>query len=251
MTLNLIVLCFAGFIAAFVDSIAGGGGLISLPAFLLVGVPPHVALGTNKFSSTCASFTSSIKFARSGKVNLEILKYLIPCSLVGAVIGVRTILNIDTKYLYTMVLVLILAVSIYSFFAKSVGIEDNYKGTNRKNIIYGCILATVIGFYDGFFGPGTGSFLIFGIIGIYDFDFVKAGGNAKILNFISNITALVMFAISGKVDYKFGIPVAIFMILGARFGTVFALKKGAKIIKPIFIVMSFGVAVKMLINMFQ
>ncbi|MCT8976195.1 TSUP family transporter [Clostridium sp. CX1] len=249
MTMNLVFLCTAGFFAALIDSIAGGGGIISVPAFLLAGVSPHIALGTNKFSSSCASFTSSIKFAQSGKVDFKILKYLIPFTLVGAVLGVNTVLAIDTKYLNTIVLVLLLCVGAYSLFSKTIGMEDKFESLNKKNILLGMILALSMGFYDGFFGPGTGSFLIFGLISIYSFDFVRAGGNGKVLNFVSNITSLVVFAINGSIDYKIGIPVAIFMILGARVGTKVALSKGAKLMKPIFVTMSLAVAVKMLYGM--
>lgn len=246
MTMNLIFLCVAGFLAAFIDSIAGGGGIISVPAFLLAGVPPHIALGTNKFSSSCASFTSSLKFAQSGKVDFNIIKLLAPFTLVGAVLGVNTVLSIDAKYVNTIVLILLLLVGAYSLFSKTIGMEDNFKGLQKKNIFLGMFLALCLGFYDGFFGPGTGSFLIFGLIYIYGFDFVRAGGNAKVLNFVSNITSLVMFAISKQIDYKIGIPVAIFMVLGAKFGTKIALTKGAKLMKPIFVTMSLAVAVKML-----
>lgn len=249
MTMNLVFLCTAGFLAALIDSIAGGGGIISVPAFLLAGVSPHIALGTNKFSSSCASFTSSIKFAQSGKVDFKILKYLIPFTLVGAVLGVNTVLAIDTKYLNTIVLVLLLCVGAYSLFSKTIGMEDKFESLNKKNILLGMALALSMGFYDGFFGPGTGSFLIFGLISIYSFDFVRAGGNGKVLNFVSNITSLVVFAINGSIDYKIGIPVAIFMILGARVGTKVALSKGAKLMKPIFVTMSLAVAVKMLYGM--
>lgn len=247
---KLIILCPLGFLAALVDSIAGGGGLISVPAYLLAGVPPHLALGTNKFSSTAASFTSSLKFARSGKINFKIMKYLAPFTLVGAVIGVTTVLQVDQKFLSTLVLILVLCVGIYSFFSKSVGMEDKFKSMTRKTILLGILLALALGFYDGFFGPGTGSFLIFGIISIYGFDFVKASGNSKFLNFVSNITSLLMFALHGQINYLLGLPVAIFMIFGARIGTVLALNKGAKLIKPIFVTMSLGVAGKMLYQMF-
>lgn len=246
MFANLIFLCAAGFFAAFVDSIAGGGGIISVPAFLIAGVPPHLALGTNKFSSSCASFTSSIKFAKSGKVDFHILKYLIPFTFIGAILGVNTVLSINSSYLNTIVLVLLLFVGIYSLFSKTVGAEDRFEVLTKKNIFLGILLALSMGFYDGFFGPGTGSFLIFGLIHIFLFDFVRSAGNAKVLNFVSNITSLGMFAIRGQIDYKLGIPVAIFMILGARFGTKIALVKGAKLIKPIFVSMSLAVAVKML-----
>jgi uncharacterized membrane protein YfcA len=248
---TLIFLCIAGFFAALIDSIAGGGGLISLPAFLLAGIPPHFALGTNKFAATCASFTSSLKFAKSGKVKFELLKYLIPFTFIGAVLGVKSVLKIDQKYLYTMVLVLVLAVGIYSFFSKSIGLQDKYTGIKKKGLILGILLTFSLGFYDGFFGPGTGSFLIFGLIGIFGFDFVKASGNARVLNFISNLTALVVFALNGQVNYSYGVPVAIFMIIGARIGTKLALKNGSKLIKPIFVTMSLAVACKMLFNMIK
>lgn len=245
---NMIFLCIAGFIAAFVDSIAGGGGLISVPAFILAGLSPHLTLGTNKFSSTTASFTSSLKFAMSGKVNFKLIKFLAPFTLVGAALGVKTVLYIDQKFLNSLVLVLILFVGIYSLFSKNIGKANNFKGTTSKNIILGIILAFSLGFYDGFFGPGTGSFLIFGLLHIFGFDFINASGNAKFLNFVSNITSLVLFAFSGNIDYYYGLPVAIFMIMGARLGTKFALSEGTKLIKPIFVIMSLGVAVKMLIN---
>lgn len=246
---NLIFLCVAGFCAAFVDSIAGGGGIISMPAFLLAGLPPHLALGTNKFSSSCASFTSSVKFAQSGKVDFKLIKFLAPFTFVGAILGVNAVLKINTKYLNTIVLVLLLLVSIYSLFSKNIGTEDNFQGLSKKNIFLGIILALSLGFYDGFFGPGTGSFLIFGLIGIFSFDFTRAGGNSKFLNFVSNIASLGMFALRGQIDYKVGIPVALFMIIGARLGTKVALNKGAKLIKPIFVTMSLAVATKMLYGM--
>lgn len=248
--MKLLILCPAGFLAALVDSIAGGGGLISVPAYLLAGVPPHLTLGTNKFSSTAASFTSSLKFARSGKVNFDIMKYIAPLTLIGAVFGVTSVLKVDQNVLNTLVLVLIVCVGVYSMFSKSIGVEDKYMGKTKRNIVIGAVLALSLGFYDGFFGPGTGSFLIFGLISIYGFDFVKASGNAKFLNFVSNITSLVMFGLHGQINYLLGIPVAICMIFGARIGTVLALNKGSKLIKPIFITMSLGVAVKMLYQMF-
>lgn len=246
--LNLIFLCIAGFVAAFVDSIAGGGGLISVPAFFIAGFPAHLALGTNKFAATTASFTSSLKFARSGKVNFKVLKYIIPFTLIGAALGVKTVLLIDQNFLYPIVMGLILFVGIYSLFSKSIGVENRFEGVTKKNLFLGILLGFTIGFYDGFFGPGTGSFLIFGLIHIFKWDFTNAGGNAKFLNFISNVTSLVMFAIGGKINYAYGIPVALFMIVGAQLGTRAALSKGTKLIKPIFVIMSLGVAIKILIE---
>lgn len=251
MITTTILLCVAGFVASFVDSIAGGGGLISVPAFMLAGLPPHMVLGTNKFSATAGSFTSSLKFIKSGKANFKLLKYLIPFTLIGSMLGVRAVLYIDQKFLTPLVLILIMFIGIYTLFSKSLGLEDKFKGLTKKNVIFGIILALSLGFYDGFFGPGTGSFLVFGFINIFGFNFVSSSANARVLNFTSNITALVLFALSGQIDYMLGIPVAVFMILGARMGTSVALSKGSKLIKPIFVTMSLAVAVKMLMNMLQ
>lgn len=246
---KIIFLCSAGFLSAFVDAIAGGGGLISVPAYFIIGFPPHFTLGTNKFSSSFGSLTSTLRFAKSGKVDKNLLKILLPFVFLGAVAGVSTVLVLDPNVLKPIVLVLLVGVGIYSFFSKSVGLEDKFQGTNKKNLILGSIFAFCMGFYDGFFGPGAGSFIIFGLIGIYGFDFVRASGNAKAMNFTSNITSVILFAINGKIYYLMGIPMAIFMVLGARVGSKLALKEGAKFIKPIFVTMSLAVAAKMLYEM--
>ena len=246
---KIIFLCSAGFLAAFVDAIAGGGGLISVPAYFAIGFPPHFVLGTNKFSASFGAITSTIRFAKSGKVDWKLLKVLLPFTLLGAISGVWTVLILDSSVLKPIVLVLLIAVGIYSLFSKSVGLEDKFQGLNKKNLVLGSIFAFVMGFYEGFFGPGTGSFIIFGLIGIFGFDFVRASGNAKAMNFMSNITSLVVFAINGKVYYLMGIPMAIFMIIGAQVGSKVALKEGAKFIKPVFITMSLAVAGKMIYEM--
>ncbi|MFZ5352700.1 MAG: TSUP family transporter [Bacillota bacterium] len=243
---EIIVLCIAGFTAAAVDSIAGGGGLISLPALMAVGVPPHFALGTNKFASTCASFTSTLTFAKSKKIFIPLVKYQIPCTLIGSAIGVQTALSIDQRFLEVLILVLIFTVAVYTIIKKDFGSEDKFVGLTRKNIIYGCIFALALGFYDGFFGPGTGSFLIFLFISIYGFDFTFSAGNGKILNFVSNITSLILFAINGKIMVAAGIPMALSMIIGARIGTRIAIKNGAKVIKPIFISIAMALCLKLL-----
>lgn len=247
---KILFLCGAGFLAAFVDSIAGGGGLISVPAFLISGISPHLALGTNKFCSSAASFTSSFQFAKSKKVDFNLLKYLVPFTLLGAIVGVNTVLKVNESFLYSLVLILILFVGLYTIFSKSIGINSTFKGLTKINLTFGIILAFSLGFYDGFFGPGTGSFLIFGLIKIFGFDFVQSAGNGKILNFTSNITALVLFALNNQISYVMGIPVAFSMIIGAKFGTSLAINKGSKLIKPIFITMSLAVAIKMLVQNF-
>jgi uncharacterized membrane protein YfcA len=235
--------------AAFIDAVAGGGGLITVPAYLMAGLPPHLALGTNKFAASFGSCTSAYKFTKSGKVNFKLLKFLIPFTFLGAVIGVRTVLSIDESILNGVVLILILFIGIYTLFSKSMGMEDRSKKITKSNLFLGILLAFSLGFYDGFFGPGTGSFLVFGLIYLYGFDFIRASGNGRVLNFVSNITSLFLFALNGQIVYKIGIPVAVSMILGARLGAIVAIKKGGKFIKPIFVTMSLAVAVKMIYSL--
>ncbi|WP_180375481.1 sulfite exporter TauE/SafE family protein [Clostridium thermarum] len=246
---RMTFLCVASFCASFVDSIAGGGGIISVPAFLMTGLSPHYALGTNKFAASTGSFTSTINFFVNGKINKKLMLILAPFTLIGAVLGVNTVLQLNQELLYTLVIILILSVGAYSLFSKSMGSTYDFKGLTCLNILSGIVLAFSLGFYDGFFGPGTGSFLIFGLIHIYKFDFLHASGSAKFLNFISNITSLVMFALNGRILLLYGIPAGIFMIAGARLGSKLALKKGSKLIKPLFVSMSMAAAVKLLIDM--
>ena len=246
MWLDLFLICTLGFMAAAVDAIAGGGGLISLPALLMVGVPPHLALGTNKFAASMASLNSSITFARSGKVNFSLVKWQIPFTLIGAFLGAWAVLSVSSAFLNKAVLVLILIVGIYTLLHKNLGMENQYKGLDFPKIVIGCLFAFALGFYDGFFGPGTGSFLIFSFIALYGFDFVVASANSKVLNFTSNIASLLLFAWHGKIDFFYGIPMALFMILGSYVGTKLAIRRGAQLVKPIFIIMSLLVAAKLI-----
>lgn len=246
--LNIVFLCFAGFAAAAVDAIAGGGGLINLPAIMAAGVPPHFALGTNKFASSFGAITSAYTFTQEGKVFIPLMKFTVPCTFIGSVIGVLTALKIDQRFLQVIILVLIFATAIYTIVKKDFGSENKFEGLTKKSIMQGCIFAFSLGFYDGFFGPGTGSFLIFLFISIYGFDFTTAAGNSKVLNLVSNITSLGMFALNGKVYYMLGIPIGLAMIIGARVGSKVAIKKGAKVIKPIFVTIALVLAAKLLIN---
>ncbi|MGC7872417.1 TSUP family transporter [Desulfosporosinus sp. SYSU MS00001] len=246
MWLNLLIISVLGFFAAAVDAIAGGGGLISLPALLVIGVPPHLALGTNKFAACTASLNSSITFARSGKVHVPLVKWQIPFTFIGALLGVWAVLSVSSQFLNKAVLVLVLIVGIYTILHKNLGMENKFQKLIPSKLIAGCFFALALGFYDGFFGPGTGSFLIFSFIALFGFDFVVASANSKVLNFVSNFASLILFAWNGKILFLYGIPMAISMILGSFLGTKLAIRRGAALVKPIFITMSLLVAVKLI-----
>jgi len=233
----LLFLVATGFIAAFIDSVVGGGGLISLPALLLAGLPPTMALGTNKMASAMGSFTSTLSFLRSGKIDLHLIKFLFPLSFIGATFGVITVQQIPSQFLKPLVVVMLLVVTVYTFTRKEWGDVSTYQGITKKTAYLSGFAAFAIGFYDGFFGPGAGSFLIFAFL-MVGFDFVVAAGNSKALNFASNFAALLTFIYFGSVNYYYAIPMGLAMILGAVAGSHLAIKKGTAYVRPLFLFMS-------------
>lgn len=234
---TLAFLVIAGFLSAFIDSVVGGGGMISLPALLLTGLPPSIALGSNKMASVMGSLTSTLSFMRSGKINLHLVKYLFPLSFIGSVLGVYVVQKMPPEFLKPLVIVLLVAVTIYSIFKKDWGSESTYKGMTGKVALLSGITAFTLGFYDGFFGPGAGSFLIFAFLMI-GFDFVTAAGNARTLNFASNIAAVIAFGIAGSINFYYSIPMGLAMILGALVGSRLAITKGAAYVRPLFIMVT-------------
>jgi hypothetical protein len=241
----IILVCIAGFLGAMVDAIVGGGGLITIPALLTTGIPTHFVLGTNKFASSMGTISSSYHYYKSGEVDFKLLKWLLPLSLVGSGLGVLAILSLDSDFLKGFVIFMVIIIGLYTFFRKDLGLYHKPQIFTKKRMMYGMMLALTLGFYDGFFGPGTGAFIIFGLIALFGHDFKKASANAKFMNFTSNFTALVLFFIHGKINFTLGIPMAISMILGARLGAVLAVKNGSKFIKPVFLLVSLVLVIKM------
>lgn len=230
----MMFVIIGGFLAAFIDSVVGGGGLISVPVLLATGMPPAVALGTNKLASSMGSLTSTLSFMRSGNIDLKAVRVLFVLSLSGAVCGTFVLQQIPSDFLKPLVVVMLILITIYTIFRKNWGdISTFSQYSARTAFLMGCA-AFVLGFYDGFFGPGTGSFLIFVFL-MVGFDFVKAAGNAKLLNFGSNIASLGTFIVVGSVHYKVGIPMGLAMACGAFLGSRMAIRKGSAYVRPLFI----------------
>jgi len=246
---SIILACVAGFFGAVVDAIVGGGGLITTPALLAIGLPTHLALGTNKFASSMGTLSSSYHFYKSGNMNFKMLKYMLPFSLVGSIMGVLAVLAIQPDFLRVLIIILVVVIGTYTVVKKDLGLIDNYTGITRKKIAFGIFLALILGFYDGFFGPGTGSFLIFGLIHIFGYDFKKASANSKLMNLFSNTTAFILFLINRKIVFAVAIPMSISMIIGARVGARLAISKGATFIKPVFVIVSFALVIKMIFDL--
>lgn len=250
LSIEFIILVCLCFTAAFIDSIAGGGGLISLPAYLACGLPPHMALGTNKMSGLSSSIGSSLNYALSRKVNWKLIRKLIPFSFIGAFIGVKAVIATKPQYINYIVFVALVLVLIYTSANKKIGKESTYTGLTKNNIVKGIFMALILGFYNGYLGPGTGSFLVFFMMKIFGYDFVEANGDSKILNLAGNITGFLVFLLNGKILFSYGIPLSIIMFIGAQCGSKCAISKGNKFIKPVFLTVTMVTAGKMLLEMF-
>lgn len=242
---TIVLLAVFGFIAAFIDSTVGGGGLVSLPALLGLGMPPYLALGTNKLAGTISSATSSYTFIKNGKFDKKLMLILFPVSLIGAYFGAKTVLFVPQEFLKILVVIMMALIFVYTLFNKRFGQDSNYKGLTKFTLGIGIPFTFLIGFYDGFFGPGTGSFFVFLMVLLFGYDFVIAAGNGRILNLASNISALFVFTMEGKVVFMTGLIMGIAMLLGANLGAKMAIKTGVRYVRPLFLVVSITLIVKM------
>ena len=233
----LLIIMALGFLAAFIDAVVGGGGLISIPTLLAVGLPPSIALGTNKLASVFGSMTSAIRFIRSGKVDLKLVGRLFVPVFILAMLGASLATFLPAQLLKPIVIVILTLVLFYTIFKKDWGDVRRVQSFTVKKAILITILLSLIGFYDGFLGGGTGSFMMF-ILLMFGFDFLGAAGNAKVLNFASNLGALILFMILGEVNYLYGLIMAASMIAGSYVGAMFAIKQGVGYVKVLFIVVT-------------
>lgn len=246
----LLLIVVLGFIAAFIDAVVGGGGLISIPALLAAGLSPATALGTNKLSSAFGSFTSSMKFLRSRNVDFKMMMKLFPVSFAVSVIGAFIAVRLPGEVLKPLVLVMLIVVLIYTLFKKNWGAIEKENVLTARKIVILIVFAVIIGFYDGFMGGGTGSFLMFLML-FTGFDFLRAAGNAKVLNFGSNIGALSLFMLMGEVNYTYGLAMAASMVLGSYAGAHLAISKGVGYVKMLFIIVTSVLILKNIYDFIQ
>jgi uncharacterized membrane protein YfcA len=222
--------CPLVFLAGFVDSIAGGGGLISLPAYLAAGIPVHYALGTNKCSSSIGAAASSLRYYRNGYVDLFLCLPSIAAALIGSALGAALTLRVSEDFL-RMLLLLILPLSAFYIFQKKDRANREEPLPRRRALILAAAVSFVIGGYDGFFGPGTGTFLILLYTGLVKLDLRTAAGNAKVVNLASNIASAVLFIINGRTLLPLGLAAGAFSIAGAYLGSGLVIRRGARLIR--------------------
>ena len=244
----MAAMAFMGFIAAFIDSVVGGGGLISVPTLMWAGLPMLNVLGTNKIASCMGACAGFLTYLRSGKIDRKIMRIMFPLAFIGSIFGVLVVREVPSDFLRPLVVVMLIVIAIYSLAKKNWNAEKI--SASHKNYLLGVILIFMLGFYDGFFGPGTGSFMLFLYL-MMGYGFLGAAANARAANFASNLAAAFIFTICGLVNFSYAIPMGIGMILGAHCGAKMAISKGAAYVRPLFIGMTIILIGKQLIELFH
>ena len=233
---TLLIVCPLVFLGGLIDAVAGGGGLITLPAYLIAGLPPHLAAATNK-CNFFGTFLSTVRFLKQGNIHLASAAVAAVSALVGAWLGARVNMLLPEEMLYALMLAVVPIMAVFLAVKRDFGTQDRSAELGKtKLLVLAGVIGFVIGGYDGFFGPGAGTFLMMAFTGLCRFDLLTASGNTKVANSASNLASLITFAISGKVVWAVGLPAAICGIAGNYVGSGLALKKGARIIRPMFFV---------------
>ena len=251
-TNELILLCLAAFAAGFIDAIVGGGGLLQTPAALLIlpQYPVATLLGTVKIPSLAGTAVAAVKYAKQVKFNYAVLAACTVAAFIASLSGAYLVSTIDNQHIKPVILVVLIAVALYTYFNKQFGVQKEKNQTVKKQLLLACLFGLIIGFYDGLIGPGTGSFLILAFVGILGFDFIGASAHAKVVNVGTNLAALIYFSSTGHVLFEYAIPMAIFNILGSFLGAKLALLKGNKFIRIFFLVVVFGTILRFAYDVF-
>jgi hypothetical protein len=236
----MLWLCGFAFLAGFIDSVVGGGGLIQIPALLLFLPPEQAAvvpavLGTNKLSSICGTGMALAQYARRIAIPWRSMLPAAAAAFILSFVGARTVSILSPALLKPLVLLLLVAVAIYTFLRKDFGRLHAPRFTVRHETWVGLLIGVTIGFYDGFFGPGTGSFLIFTFIGLLGFDFLTASASAKLINFATNLSAVAYFAATDRILYAYAVPMGCCNLLGSMVGTRMALWRGNRFVRWFFL----------------
>lgn len=239
----LAFLFVAAVAAGFIDAIAGGGGLITIPALLAAGVAPVAAIATNKVQGSFGTAAATWTFWRKGRIDFALLKWPLIASVVGAVLGAITLSFVDTAWLMVLLPVLLIGIAVYFLVGPKASDEDVH--ARLTPFAFGAV-AGGIGFYDGFFGPGAGSFYALALVTLLGMGLTKATAHTKALNFASNLISVIVFAIGGHVLWAVGLIMAVGQVLGGWLGSHAAMRFGPRLIRPLLVVICLGMVAKLL-----
>ena len=245
---TITLLFFAGLSAGFIDSIAGGGGLISLPALLWAGLPPHMALGTNKMQSTWGTMMAVRKYAKAGLVAWKDVRLAVLVTFVFASLGTWAVTQVSNDVLKMIVPWMLMAVAVYVLFSPRMG---KHPISARLSVgAFALLGGSVLGFYDGFFGPGTGAFWTIACLSLMGMELTRATAFTKVVNLTSNIASLIVFVFMGRVNYEIAAAMICGQLIGGRLGAGMAIRHGAPFIRIIFISVVLAMVTKLLWEQF-
>jgi uncharacterized membrane protein YfcA len=236
-TVVIISLVMLSFVAGFIDAVVGGGGLIQIPALLisLPKTPLPTIFGTNKIAALAGTSISAIQYSKRIKFNYKLLITISICAGLASFLGAKVVSFINVNTLKPIILVVLILIAIYTFLKKDLGAVQTKNLSFDKQLIYGSLIGIMVGFYDGFFGPGTGSFFVLGFVVILGFEFVQASAYSKVINCMTNISALLVFIKQGNYILELAIIMSVCNITGNVIGTRLALKKGNTFVRTIFL----------------
>lgn len=235
--LTLLALAALSFTAGFIDSVVGGGGLIQIPALLIAmpSEPLPTLLGTNKIAALSGTSVAAVQYSKRIKFDYRILLIISVFAFVASFCGAKAVSFINTDTLKPLILVILILIAVYTFIKKDLGSVQTKELTLNKQLIYGSLIGIIVGFYDGFFGPGTGSFFVLGFVVILGFEFVKASAYSKVINCMTNLSALIVFLREGNYLLPIAILMAVCNITGNVIGSRIALKRGNGFVRIIFL----------------
>lgn len=245
--MSFLIVCPLVFLAGFVDAVAGGGGLISLPAYIFAGVPIHYAVATNKLSSAAGTVVSTIRLCRHHYADFRLAVPTVIAALAGSSMGAHIALLVSDKILKTMLLVLLPVIAYYVLRKKDLEPKEE-KISRKAQYVIATIASLLVGMYDGFYGPGTGTFLILIYTGMVKLDVLTAAGNTKLVNLASNVSALLVFLINGVVLLPLGLAAAVFSIGGHYLGAGLVMKNGSKVVRVIILLVIALLFVKVILD---
>lgn len=233
---TFLIVCPLVGLAGFVDAIAGGGGFISLPAYLIAGIPPINAVATNKISSAMGTTLATIRYGKMGYINARTAAPAAVLALLGSWLGAELAMQLSDDVIRIAMIVLLPVMAVYVLRSKRLSEESGGEYPLKKTVAITMALAFPIGIYDGFYGPGTGTILMTLLVGAAHYSLKNAAGTTKVINLSTNIAALVTYLLSGKTLLLLGVTAGLFNIAGAYLGTKFFSEKGAAIAKPMIII---------------
>jgi len=245
---TLTLLFGAGLSAGFIDAIAGGGGLIAVPALLWAGLPPQMVLGTNKMQSSCGTIIAVRRYVQAGLVNWKDVRLAVAITFAFSALGTLCVTLVSNDVLKIIVPWMLLAVAAYTLLSPRMG--SHARAARLSPVPFACLAGSALGFYDGFFGPGTGSFWTIACLTLLGLELTRATAFTKVVNLSSNLASLIVFALAASVRYDIAAVMIVGQLIGARLGSGLVIRHGAPFIRVVFLIVVFAMVTKLLWDQF-